>query len=283
MPVFTGILGSVSAGNSQLSHILGGTASMGSEPMEFDLDLQGQEFDTTAFSALGISTFLNGLPSWTAQIRGRMKTAQTGDQGLINWTTASSNYETNIKRYSIVLETDAFESTAFGSTPPTWRTYIPGKFRWGIDFDGYLDDADLATIPMPLSGSTTPTGTNPDTITARITDLGTDNDLSGTAFTTRAAIEVSPNGIATISYSGRGSGALTQSTPTGTVTHIFPTGAIARPTAGSLTLTATTGQTFTANGTTGHAFWTRIAVAGGVNELMTVTVDLQGTGVLAIA
>lgn len=266
MASFVGVNGAVTSWANNTQFI-----TTGSEPIEFDLNMEGLEFDTTAFAAAGISTYINGLSSWAGQIRQRLKTAQTGDAGLVEWTSTAGNYATNIKRWSLAVEVDPHETTAFATTPPTARTFIPGKLRWGGEFDGYLDGTTAAT--QPVYSATT----NPATLTLRLRDLATDDALSGSAFTTRAPISVSPGGVATIGYSYRGSGNLTQSTPTSGTT-VFPTGAVAIPTAGSLVLTAASGRTYT-----GSAFWTRVTIENAVNEMAAVTIDFQGSGVLTIA
>lgn len=261
MAAFVGINGAVTSWANNTQFI-----TTGSEPIEFDINPDALEFDSTAFSALGISTFIKGLPSWSGQIRMRLKTAQTGDTGLVSYT---AGFTSILKRWSMAVEVASHESTQFGDAA---RTFIPGKLSWGGDFDGYMDNNTSNPVTLPGNSNEPATGT------FKLREAGaTDDTLSGSIFTTRSGIQVSPDGVATVSYTYRGSGALTQSTPSAGTT-VFPTGAVAIPTAGSLVLTAESGYTFT-----GSAFWTRVAIEMPVNELARVTLDFQGSGALAVS
>lgn len=238
--------------------------STGNEPMSFTLDSDALEFDTTALSAAGIATFLKGLSQWRVTMRSRLKTAQTGDLGLV---THAGGYATNINRWDMAVEVAAFENTVFGATS---RSYLPGKLSWGGTFSGFMDDTTVITMPG--------NGNEPATGTFKLREAGaTDDTLSGSIFTTRLGVEISPENIAVASYGYRGSGTLTNSTPSAGTT-VFGTGAVARPTIGELVLTADTGYTLT-----GNAFWVAARIVMEVNGLSTVELEVQGTGALAIA
>lgn len=259
MAITTGIAGAVTSWASNTQFI-----ATGSEPAAFTLEFEGQEFDTTTFASAGISSFLKGLSGWRGQITQQIKTPATGDLGLVTFT---AGYTTNLTYWDLAVDVAEHETTTFGATT---RAYIPGKLSWGGSFGGYADDTALLTMVGNSS--------EPATGTFKVREAGgTDDTLSGSIFTTRADTGASPDAVVPANYTYRGSGALTQSTPSAGTT-IFPTGAVARPTTGSLVLTATTGQTFT-----GDAFWTRAGVRVAVNELIVVTLDFRGSGALSIA
>lgn len=260
MAAVTGITGAVTswagAQNTQL-------IATGSEPSSFTLNFEGQEFDTTTFSSAGVSSFIKGLSAWSGQIVQQLKTPATGDLGLV---TFSAGYAANLNAWDMAVDVPALEVTAFGATV---RSYIPGKLSWGGSFGGYLDGTTVATM---VGNSNEPA-----TGTFKLREAGAvDDTLAGSIFTTRADLNASPEAVNAVSYTFRGSGNLTQSTPSAGTT-VFPTGVVARPTVGSLVLTASTGRTFT-----GDAFWTRVAISQVVNQLVTVTIDFQGTGALTI-
>lgn len=269
MAAFVGILGDISWAGTQNTRLI----TTAAKPIDFTLNLEALEFDTTAFAALGIATFIKGLSSWSGTIRLRTVTAQTGDQGLV---TFSGGYVTNLNRWDMTIETAAHETTPFGvalTNTAYWRTFIPGVLRWSGGFGGYQDGSTVLTWPGNSS--------EPATGTFKLREAGaTDHNFAGSIFTTRLGAEVSPNGVATASYSYRGSGALTESNASDDSLEIFTAdgGVVARPTVGELVLTATTGQTFT-----GDAFWTAVRISNAVNEMTTIEIDFQGTDDLAAA
>lgn len=262
MAQFAGITATVDATDTQLQQIV----ETGGEPWQFTINLDGQEFDTTAFAALGISTYLKGLSGWSWSLTQRFKTASTGDLGLV---TFAAGYTTNLNAWDLAVEVAALETTAFGATT---RSYIPGKLSWGGSFSGYMDD----TTPMTHVGNSS----EPATGTFKLREAGTPDDtLSGSIFTTQGTGNVDPNSVASLSYTYRGSGDLTQSAPQAGTT-IFPVSGgastvVARPTVNTLRLTAISGQYFE-----GSVFWTRVAVSVAVNQVATVEVAGMGTGAL---
>lgn len=261
MAAITGITGAVTSwAGTQNTQLI----ATGSEPASFTLDVDGDEFDTTTFATTGAETALKGLYSWGGEITQQFKTAQIGSAGSVVF---SAGYVTNLNNWELVVTGTEYETTAFGSL--TAKTFIPGTFRWGGTFGGFLDDTTVATLPGNSN--------EPATGTFRLRDLATDDDLSGSIFTTRLGASSSPLAVNTVSYSFRGSGALTQSTPTSGTT-IFPLGALAAAASGSLVLTASTGRTYT-----GDAFWTGITVTVPATNLCTTRIRFRGAGALTPA
>lgn len=261
MAVITGITGSLSWGGSGENAQLAGT---GVEGQEFRLNLNGAEFDTTNFSTTGATTHIKGLTSWDGEFTGIIKAINHGALGLV---TFSAGYTANLNRWNMTIERDSFDATVFAATE---MAFAPGCWQWGGEFSGYLDDTTAATMPGNSN--------EPATGTFKYEEKGVnDNTLSGSIFTTRASISAKPRALNEVSYTYRGSGAITQSTPS-VGAGILPAGAVAGDAASSLVLTASTSRTYT-----GSAFWKSINIDCSVAGLVIVRVGFQGTGALAIA
>lgn len=268
MAAVTGMAGSVSwangstgSNNAQFTS----NSTTGGVPIRFTLNLNGDEFDTTAFATTDpASDFLKGLSSWDGEFEILTPTAEIGNQGLV---TFSAGYTTNLASWDLSVERDVHEATAFGSTA---KAYIPGRYVWGGTFRGFLDDTTAAAAVGNSS--------EPATLTLKYSErTTTDATFSGSAFTTRADIVASPAEINTIGYSFRGSGALTHSTPS-TGNNFISTGALTGDSAGTLTLTSTTSRTYS-----GSAFWKSINMSVTATGLIVVRIGFQGTGALTIS
>lgn len=261
MGVITGITGSVAwAGSGENAQL----ATTGAEGQEFRLNLNGVEFDSTNFSTTGASTHVKGLSSWDGEFTGIIKAINHGALGLVTY---SAGYVVNMKRWTMNIERDTFDSTVFGATE---MAFAPGCWKFGGDFSGFLDDTTVATMPVNSN--------EPATGTFKYEEKGvTDNTLSGSIFTTRAGIQANPRALNEISYTYRGSGAITQSTPSAGA-GILPAGAVAGDAASQLTLTSSTSRTFV-----GSAFWKSISIDCSVADLVKVRVGFQGTGALVIS
>ena len=260
MAAITGITGAVTSwAGTQNTQLI----ATGSEPARFNLTIDADEFDTTTFATTGSETSLKGLRSVTGEITMQLKTAAIGNLGAV---TFSAGYTTNLDEWELSVEGREFRSTAFADTA---HAYIPGTYRWGGSFAGFLDGTTASTAPANSN--------EPATGTFKVREAGaTDDTLSGSIFTTAANVSAGPLEANRVAYTFRGSGDLTQSTPSAGTT-IFPTGAVAGATSGSLVLTASTGRSFTFD-----AFWTRVTVRVSVGDTTTVSIAFRGTGDVTI-
>jgi hypothetical protein len=263
MAVITGITGLITSWATGINAQLAGA---GTTPSEATINMECEEFDTTAFDTTGAAAYIKGLKSWMVEFTAYLKIPDHGggSNGLV---THTNGYSTNINRWTMDVTRDSFDSTVFADTV---KTYAPGLIRWGGTYDGFMDD----TTALIEAGS-------PSTDAAGLfkyqEKTTVDNTLTGTIFTTRASGRASPQALNSVSYTYRGTGDLTHSTPT-TGAGIFPAGAVANTVAGSLVFTASTGRTFT-----GDAFWERVSISCAVGSLVTVNVTARGTGALVIA
>lgn len=262
MAVLTGITGSVT---SWAGSAFNGSLLTGSRPAQFTLNMTGEDIDTTAFADSGIQTHIKGLSSWAGQFTAQLAEPAIGNLGLV---TFSAGYTTNLNAWSIQANQQSVGPvTAFAGTE---HAYIPGTIDWGGTFSGFID----GTTALTAVGNSS----EPASATFKFAEKGaTDNTLSGSIFTTALNATVQPTAANAVSYSFRGSGALTQSSPSAG-TPIFTAGALPLTAATSLVLTCSTGRTMT-----GSAFWTSISINCAVAQAVTVTVGFQGTGALAIA
>lgn len=263
MAALTGITGEITSWATGINAQLAGT---GTTPSEATINMEAEEFDSTAFDTTGMAAYIKGLKSWSVEFTAFLKIIDHGggSNGLVTY---SAGYTTGIKSWTMDITRDSFDSTIFGDAV---KTFAPGIIRWGGTYEGFMDGTTALTEP----GNSNEPATGTFKYQEKTTD---DNTLAGSIFTTRASGRSSPAALNTASYTYRGSGALTQSTPTSGA-GIFPAGALANTAAGSLVFTASTGRTFT-----GDAFWERVAISCGVGSLVTIQVTARGTGALTIA
>jgi len=122
--------------------------------------------------------------------------ALTGDTGLVTWTGA--NYDTNVFDWTADIEQGEHDVTVFASTPPTWRTWTPGKIRtFTGTFQAYMDDTTIQTAPDAPETL--------ETVTMRLKGAVT---ISGTGFVRRLGLKVNIDDKQTVTYEFRGSGTL---------------------------------------------------------------------------
>lgn len=264
MTAIIGALGSVAwvgGTNAQL-------AGTGTQPREWTLDLTADELDTTVFGNTGAMTAIPGLQSWSGTFKALLKAPAYGNQGLV---TFSAGYTANINEWSLSVKRDKLEATIFNATPPTVKTYLPGLFKWDGSFAGFLDNTTTAVFPGTNSAE-------PAAATFKYQEEGgTDSQLSGSILTTKSTIGVKPAALNAVAYTFRGTGDLTQSTPSAGA-PIIPTGALSLAAASALTLTSDGTKTFS-----GNAFWESIDITVKLNGLIEVSVGFQGTGVLTLS
>lgn len=253
-------------------------ASTGVSNMEWTLNLEGEEFDSTIFGNTGAMTAIKGLQSWDFEFGGYLVAPDHGAGGLVTFGagaagTGLGGSVLNLNAWDMNITRDEIDTTLFNATVPTVKSWIPGLFKGGGSFSGFLDSATSTTIPtFPANSSEPATGT------FRYQEKGvTDNTLSGSMFTTRASWGARVNAANPISYNYRLSGDITQSTPSAGA-GILPAGALASTAIDTITLKSDATRTFT-----GSAFWTSIAISVRPRQLVSVRVRGRGTGALTIS
>lgn len=243
-------------------------AGTGTQPREWTLDLEGDELDTTVLGNTGAMTAIPGLQSWSGSFKALLKVPAYGNGGLV---TFAAGYTVNLNSWDMSIVRDVIDTTIFNATSPTVKSFIPGLFKWSGSFSGFLDDTTLAIFP----------GTNslePAAATFKYQEKGaTDNSLAGSILTTRTNIGVKPSAANSISYSWRGTGDVTQSTPSAG-TGIITAGALGLQAASTLTLTSDATRTFS-----GSAFWKSIGIRVVMGQLVELDVGFAGTGSLSIS
>lgn len=262
MPPTYGHKGSIQWGATGSTHKH--LAETGTKPYTFAVTLDGDDGDVLTFNDQGIARALKGITSWSFEFSTYLATPVMGHVGLV---TFAAGYTVNLDEWSIEIEREEADVTAFGATERAW---IPGPMRWRGEFSGFLD----TTTPAAMISN----ANEPASATFKYDERGAvDATLSGTIFTIGATIQVAANAPNRIGYRFRGSGDITQSTPS-TGTTIIPPGALGLQDAETVTLTASTGRTYS-----GSAFWRRIQVRVRVGSPVEVSVSARGTGVLTIA
>jgi hypothetical protein len=263
MAAVPGITGEITSWATGINAQLAGT---GTTPNEATINMEAEEFDSTAFDTTGAAAYIKGLRSWSVEFNAYLKAIDHGG-GTNGLVTFSAGYTTGIRAWTLDVVRDMFDATVFGDAV---KTYVAGLIRWGGSYEGFMDGTTALTEPGNAN--------EPASIVLKYQEkTTTDNTLSGSAFTTRASGRSTPQALNSANYTFRGSGDLTQSTPTSGA-GIFPAGALANTAAGSLVFTASTGRTFT-----GDAFWERVSIQCGVGNLVTIAVTARGTGALTIA
>ena len=262
MAVFVGASGLVTSWSSNTQLI-----ETGHRPATFDLRVQADTPDVTGFAS-GLKAFshIPGLRSVTGTIRG-LSIANSGPLiGNLGSVTYSGGYVTNVRGWTLNVECSALESTAFGASDTTngWKQFVPGMLRWGGTYSAQQDD----TTPLVAPGK------SGDPAAATFV-VYTSKSFGGSIVSESLDASVATDAIATAEYAYRGSGDLTVTDASGTLP--FAAGVIPRPTAGTLTLTAITNQTFAIS-----AFWTAVRMVVVQDQAVTVEVDFQGSGALTI-
>lgn len=274
MAVVLGNTGSVVWATGANATLAGTGTTVGTAVQSFDLNLEGDELDTTVFGNTGAMTAIPGLQGWTFSFKALLYTPVHGSSGLVTLGsyTGLTNAIVNLNAWDMTITRDEIECTLFNSSSaPSFRSYIPGLFKGAGSFSGFLDGTN--PIVMPSSNTNEPAAA----VFKIHEDTTTDNTLSCSIITTRAAARSAPTTANTLSYNYRVSGDITQSTPTAPARGILPAGALASTAADTITLTASTGRTFS-----GTAFWTSIGISVKMGQLVEVNVSGRGTSTLTI-
>lgn len=123
--------------------------------------------------------------------------AISGQKGLAAW--ASANYDTNVFNWSLNISQGALDVTAFASTPPVSKAFIPdGVYEWSGSFECYLDDTDLVTVPD-----------DPGTLVVLTLTATSGQTFVGSAFVTSQEPNASIDDSQKVTCNFQGSGVLT--------------------------------------------------------------------------
>lgn len=240
----------------------------GSAPSEFELTVNGNDQDTTAFGALRATESIQGLKSWEGRITSRIDEAQIGSAGLVAFS-GISYYAVNIRQWRLELQREFEDTTAFSSlSDPEWISRTPGLFDWFGEYQGFLDSSDAVVLPAAP-------GDSPSLASLTLT-MESGKTFAGAAGIRSLTPRASPRIANTVLHRFFGSGDLTVAGAT-----FFPTGTLAPaldPSSDTLTLQASNGRTYS-----GAAFWSRVVIQCAVDEVITCEVDFQGTGSLGVA
>lgn len=256
MAVIPGSAGNVSSWTNNTAFI-----ATGASPTAYTLNLVGDAPDATPFNVSNMVK-VAGLKSWSGTVNTITSPARIG---ALSSVTFSGGYTANCLAWSVSFRSEVFDSTVFAPTG-NWREFIPGINSWEGQYECYVDDTtDIDANANWLAGTAAAATFNYNT-----TDTHT---LAGSILITGYAISQNPTGIATVTVSFVGTGALTAASTTGD--GIIADGALAIPTAGTITLVASGSQTFS-----GSAFPSSFTIASRVDQVITNSVNFQGSGAL---
>lgn len=234
-----------------------------SGPYTFNLNVPQDVFDSTEFGAMAVAN-TNGLKAWTATINAKFPKAgaKIGNGGLV---TFSSGYAANVRDWNMAVNAAEHDVTVFdGTTPPTWREFLPGLVSWAGAYNAMIDD----TTPLVVPGASA-------AATFKLTEDGTtDRTLAGDVVVSSlgATVNVGDRNMAAYAFAGNG-----DLTAAGTA-NIFASGAVGIPDVTEVIFKATNSRTYT-----GLCFWTSIGVTVPVDGLIEVTATLRGSGALVAA
>lgn len=254
-------------------------------PMEFSLTQVGAQLDDTAFNSSGVSAMTGkvGLAEWTATLTGYYPraTKKIGNGGLV---TFAAGDVLHVKGWNLNIEGTEIDITKFTGANVTDKIFRPGPYKWGGDYEGFVDSATAAS-------NITAAGTAASAATFKATEEGAvDSSFSGNIYTNNLDIGVAvgstnPN---TKKYSFTGSGQLTHTYPTGLGLLGTSSPQLIVPSSWdkdgdgvpdrTLTLKADTGRTFV-----GAAFWKSISISTTLPDLIKVVVGVRGSGALTIS
>lgn len=251
-------------GSTDLSFLIG-TAT---KPYRANIDLACESFDSTGFGATApvAVSMIPGLKSWAGGFTGKFPKAApaSGHEGLV---TFANGYVLGCRGWSISATAQAFDNTAFASTPPTWKDFISGLYSFSGTFDVLIDDT-TALGSVGVSGAAE----------FRLSkEASNDNVIAGTIVITGRStpIEVGGQPIVQYSFVVDGTPTVDGDSPLFSVSAAGTPQALVRPSSTGITLTANGGIDYT-----GNAFltgWTIGAQMGSPNE---VSATFQGTGAL---
>ena len=235
----------------------------------------GDVIDVTALGDYG-RNIIPGLGQWTAQLEGFAKIGSApalGNTGLVAYTGSTNIY---IDSFTININAQVHETTAFNASAPLWKTFRPGVVNWSGTMNARLDDVAAAPLPLAVGGSPV----------SAVFTYGTNATLTGNIVITSVAPSVRVGGISVVPITFNGTGTLTPNSGGnsilgttafgGTSASGIPEwnsdGASAKP----LTITTNSGNTLVG----ADGFWSSLSITAGVSQAVMLTVGVQGSGSL---
>jgi hypothetical protein len=238
--------------------------------MEFTLNLNNPTTPATALTSGGVvhGTVLNTIGDFSGTITGRLSPAKLGNSGFV---TASGAYLTNLERWKLSMRCPALPATAMTGSAVTDRSFVPGIITSTGSWTAAIDDTTPLVKP----------GVSYSATLKLLENDANDQTLAATIYTTGAPFTVKVGEVSLVEVPFAVSGDITAAGTGGSggiPSPLFAAGVIQRPAVGELILQAHAGRTYT-----GNAFWTSIDIDVPVDDLITVTVNFQGSGALTIA
>lgn len=252
----TGLLSSDDGDNTKdLYRILNTSA----DPRRGTITMVAEIADASAFESSNPIAITNsaGIGSATGSFEALFPRdgAAWGDEGLV---TFASGYTENISGYTLNLACQAYDDTGFASTPPSFRSFVPGEISWSGSYTANIDNATAHSLPG-TSGAAT----------FRLNDDTVDNSLAGTIIVNSVDWNVQRGAKNTATVGFVGSGNITSA---GT-NPLFTAGALATPDATDIVLRAEGDVDWD-----GAAFWTGLSISVVIGQPITITGTLQCTG-----
>lgn len=250
----------------------------GSAPKAIKLTISGEAINKTGAGDTAMA-YRAGMRSWTGTIESWFPrtSRKIGAEGLV---TFASGYVVNCNEWTLRADFGALDITRFGQSDLTWREFRPRKIgTFTGTFAGYVDSGTALVMPIAYSASSA-------AATLKLTEEGaTDNQFTANIVAQQLDLNADMNGDAlqTYSYQFTVDGGLTSVG----AANIVPAGAVDTPDwdnngdgTGDRTLVVTlsSGRTLT-----GAAFLRGWSVRCAFSEMIQVTYEVQGTGVLTPA
>lgn len=233
------------------------------DPYTCTINTTGEAFDVSAFESTSpvAKDMLQGIGVWTASFAGRYpKNAPiAGHEGSVVF---ANGYVLGTSAWSITLNAETYDDTAMASTPPTWRSFLPGEITGSGSFDVRIDDTTALTA---LTTGAATFRMNPATTTP--------NTLAGTIIITGVSPTVArgARNVATYNFvfDGNITGAGDES--------LFAAGAMTTPDLTEIVLRAEGSRDYT-----GIGHWTSLTIGAAIGSPIEVSGTLQGSGALTI-
>lgn len=234
--------------------------------------------DVTGLGQYGRSV-IPGLGQWTAQVEGTANIGSApalGNTGLVAYTGSTSVL---IDSFTLNINAQVHETTAFNGTPPTWKTFRPGVVNWSGTMTARLDDGNAAPLPLTIGG----------TPVSAVFTYGTTATLTGDIVIASVAPAIRIGSLSLIPITFNGTGVLTAAG----ANDIFGATAFADPTSSAgipewnangssakpIVMTTASGRTLTG----ADGFWSSISLTASVSDLTRVSVGVQGSGSMTSA
>ncbi len=244
------------------------------------LTMQTDELNTTA-SGDTAQRRKTGLRSWTVELRGLFPktTRKIGNTGLVTY---ASGYATYVNQWSMQIQADVLDITAFGQADVTTKVYRPGRLLITGSYEAMMDSA---ANPINASNPGIPTTSSAAATFKATEEGGTDNEFTGNILTTQADVNIpiGEGGLNTASYNWILDGALTV---VGSA-NVLPAGVLSGfdwDTSGdgvpdqTLLFQSSSGRTYS-----GVAFLSSLQISVNPQGLIEVTATAQGAGPLTVA